>query len=43
MTDIDPVKVREMDASDQIGNMQRVGASVAKEQVKMDPLKPFFQ
>ena len=40
--DIDPVKVREMDAADQIGNMQRVGAAVAKEQVRMDALKAFF-
>jgi len=40
--DIDPIKVREMDAADQIENMQRVGIAVAKEQVKMDPLKGFF-
>ena len=31
-----------MDAVDQIGNMQRVGVAVAKEQVKMDLLKQFF-
>ncbi len=42
LMDVDPVKVREMDAVDQIGNMQRVGAAVAKEQVKMEPLKQFF-
>ena len=42
LTDIDPVKVREMDAVDQIGNMQRVGAAVAKEQVNMEVLKQFF-
>jgi len=42
LKDIDPVKVREMDAADQIGNMQRVGAAVAKEQVKMELLKQFF-
>lgn len=42
LNDIDPVKVREMDAVDQIGNMQRIGAAVAKEQVRMDPLKHFF-
>ncbi len=42
LNDIDPVKVREMDAADQIGNMQRVGAAVAKEQVKMDALRRFF-
>lgn len=42
LDDIDPVKVREMDAVDQIGNMQRVGAAVAREQVRMDALKQFF-
>jgi hypothetical protein len=42
LKDVDPVKVREMDAVDQIGNMQRVGAAVAKEQVKMELLKQFF-
>lgn len=40
--DIDPVKVGELDAVDQIGNLQRVGAAVAKEQVKMELLKQFF-
>ena len=40
--DIDPIKVREMDAADQIQNMQRVGDVVAKEQVHMDLLKSFF-
>ena len=40
--DVDPVKVREMDAADQIPNMQRLGAAIAKEQVRMDALKAFF-
>jgi uncharacterized protein len=40
--DIDPIKVREMDAADQIQNMQRVGQAVAKEQVNMEALKNFF-
>jgi len=40
--DVDPVKVREMDATDQIPNMQRLGAAVAKEQVKMEAFKSFF-
>jgi predicted acylesterase/phospholipase RssA len=40
--DIDPVKVREMDAVDQISNMRRIGEAVAKEQVKMEALKNFF-
>jgi hypothetical protein len=40
--DVDPVKVREMDAADQIPNMQRLGAAVAKEQVRMEALKSFF-
>lgn len=40
--DIDPIKVREMDAADQIPNMQRVGTAVAKEQVHMEALKSFF-
>jgi len=42
LKDVDPVKVREMDAADQIGDMQRVGAAVAKEQVRMEALKKFF-
>jgi hypothetical protein len=41
-TDIDPIKVREMDAADQIANMQRIGQAVAKEQVRMSALKNFF-
>lgn len=40
--DIDPVKVREMDAVDQIQNMQRIGEKVAKEQVRMNALAAFF-
>ena len=40
--DIDPIKVREMDAADQISNMQRIGAAVAKEQVHMGSLRKFF-
>jgi hypothetical protein len=42
MSDIDPIKVREMDAADQIPNMQRIGIAVAKEQVHMEVLKNFF-
>ncbi|HZQ94882.1 MAG TPA: patatin-like phospholipase family protein [Candidatus Sulfotelmatobacter sp.] len=42
LTDIDPVKVREMDAADQIPNMQRIGAAIAKEQVRMEELRRFF-
>ena len=41
-TDIDPNTVREMDAADQISNMQRIGAAVAKEQVRMEALRAFF-
>jgi len=40
--DIDPEKVHQLDAADQIGNLQRIGAAVAREQVKMDQLKQFF-
>jgi uncharacterized protein len=40
--DIDPAKVGEMDAVDQIGNFQRIGQAIAKEQVRMDQLKQFF-
>jgi hypothetical protein len=40
--DIDPERVRQMDAADQIGNLQRIGAAVAKEQVRMELLKQFF-
>jgi uncharacterized protein len=42
LSDIDPVKVREMDAVDQIPNMRRIGQAVAKEQVRMAALKSFF-
>jgi hypothetical protein len=40
--DIDPAKVSEMDAVDQIGNFQRIGQAIAKEQVRMDRLQQFF-
>jgi uncharacterized protein len=42
LSDVDPVKVREMDAADQIPNMQRIGVAAAKEQVRMSALKEFF-
>ena len=42
LSDIDPAKVGEMDAVDQIGNFQRIGQAVATEQVRMDLLKQFF-
>jgi hypothetical protein len=42
LADIDPAKVGEMDAVDQIGNFQRIGQAIAKEQVRMDLLKQFF-
>lgn len=42
LQDVDPVKVREMDAADQIPNLQRLGAAVAKEQVKMEAFRKFF-
>jgi predicted acylesterase/phospholipase RssA len=42
LRDIDPEKVGEMDAADQIGNLQRVGQAVAQEQIRMDRLKQFF-
>jgi uncharacterized protein len=40
---VDPTKVREMDAVDQIPDMQLVGEAVAKEQVHMDRLISFFK
>lgn len=40
--DIDPAKVGEMDAVDQIQNFQRIGQAIAREQVRMDLLKQFF-
>jgi hypothetical protein len=40
--DIDPTKVGEMDAVDQIANFQRIGQAIANEQVKMNLLKQFF-
>jgi uncharacterized protein len=43
LTDVDPDKVREMDAVDQIANMQRVGEAMAAEQVHMDRLLEFFK
>jgi hypothetical protein len=43
LADINPSKVREMDAADQIDNMRRVGQAVAKEQVHMERLKSFFE
>jgi len=42
LRDIDPAKVGEMDAVDQIGNFQRIGQAIAKEQVKMVLLRQFF-
>jgi uncharacterized protein len=42
LNDIDPEKVREMDAVDQMGNMQRVGRAIAKEQVQMGRVRRFF-
>jgi len=42
LPDVDPVKVREMDAVDQIPNMRRVGAAVAQEQVHMERVAQFF-
>jgi len=42
LPNVDPVKVREMDAADQIGNMQQIGEKVAQEQVHMDLLRKFF-
>jgi len=43
LPDVDPDKVREMDAVDQIANMQRVGEAVAAEQVHMERLMSFFK
>ncbi|MGA3195976.1 MAG: patatin-like phospholipase family protein [Terriglobales bacterium] len=43
LPDVDPLKVREMDAVDQIPNMRRVGAAVANEQVHMERLIQFFR
>ena len=40
--DIDPEKVRQLDAADQMDNLQRIGVAVAKEQVKMELLRHFF-
>jgi len=42
LPDIDPVKVRELDAADQIENLRRIGEAVAVEQVHMEALKRFF-
>jgi patatin-like phospholipase/acyl hydrolase len=43
LPDVDPQKVRKMDAVDQIPNMQRLGQAVAKEQVHMERLTDFFR
>lgn len=42
LNDVDPLKVHQLDAVDQITNLQRIGAAVAKEQVEMTVLKHFF-
>lgn len=42
LADVHSVKVREMDAADQIPNLQRIGAALAKEQVQMEALRSFF-
>ena len=41
--DVDPQRVREMDAVDQILKMQRVGEAMAKEHVYMDQPIRFFK
>lgn len=43
LPDVDPVKVREMDAVDQIDNMRRLGVAVAQEQVHMERVIQFFK
>lgn len=40
--DVDASKLTQMDAADQIPNFQRLGAAVAKEQVKMEGFRGFF-
>jgi hypothetical protein len=40
--DIDPEKVHQLDAADQMDNLRRIGVAVAREQVKMELLKQFF-
>lgn len=42
LPDVDPIRVSEMDAADQIPNFQRIGMAIAKEQVRMSALKDFF-
>jgi len=42
LSDIDPAKVSQMDAVDQMGNMQRIGRAIAEEQVHMERLRAFF-
>lgn len=42
LKDIDPIKVREMDAVDQIPNMQRIGQKIAIGQVHMEQFRNFF-
>lgn len=43
LPDVDPAKVGELDAVDQIPNMQRLGEAVASEQVHMERLIRFFR
>jgi len=43
LKDVNPLKVREMDAVDEIPNMIRVGEAVAGEQVHMERLIRFFR
>ena len=42
LTQIDPDKVRQMDAVDQMGNMQLIGKAIAEEQVHMERLRALF-
>jgi uncharacterized protein len=42
LADIQPWKVGEMDAVDQIGNFRRIGQAVAREQIHMERLGGFF-
>ena len=43
LADIQPWKVGEMDAVDQIGNFRRIGQAIAREQVHMEMLASFFK
>ena len=40
--DVDPGRVSQLDATDQMANLQAIGQKIAREQVNMEAVKSFF-